>query len=95
MRDTLVRIISIFLAIISVIIFIVFLQNVFYNGNPFTIGNHRVLITDKDYEDEQIKKDEEKKYKNMTLEELYDNDVSEMKTIEEAILKSIKVEKSN
>ena len=58
MRDTLVRIISIFLAIISVIIFIVFLQNVFYNGNPFTIGNNRVLITDKDYEDEQIKKDD-------------------------------------
>ncbi len=58
MRDTLVRIISIFLAIISVIIFIVFLQNVFYNGNPFTIGNHRVLITDKYYEDEQIKKDD-------------------------------------
>ena len=58
MRDTLVRIISIFLAIISVIIFIVFLQNVFYNGTPFTIGNHRVLITDKDYEDEQIKKDD-------------------------------------
>ena len=58
MRDTLVRIISIFLAIISVIISIVFLQNVFYNGNPFTIVNHRVLITDKDYEDEQIKKDD-------------------------------------
>lgn len=58
MRDTLVRIISIFLAIISFIIFIVFLQNVFYNGNPFTIVNHRVLITDKDYEDEQIKKDD-------------------------------------
>ena len=58
MRDTLVRIISIILAIISVIISIVFLQNVFYNGNPFTIVNHRVLITDKDYEDEQIKKDD-------------------------------------
>lgn len=58
MRDTLVRIISIFLAIISVIIFIVFLQNVFYDGKPFTIGNHRILITDKDYEDEQIKKDD-------------------------------------
>ena len=57
MRDALVRIISIILAIISVIISIVFLQNVFYNGNPFTIVNHRVLITDKDYEDEQIKKD--------------------------------------
>ena len=58
MRDALVRIISIILAIISVIISIVFLQNVFYNGNPFTIVNHRVLITDKDYEDEQIKKDD-------------------------------------
>lgn len=58
MRDTLVRIISIFLAIISVIIFIVFLQNVFYDGKPFTIGNHRILITDKDYENEQIKKDD-------------------------------------
>lgn len=58
MRDTLVRIISVFLAIISVIILLVFLQNVFYDGNPFTIGNHRILITDKDYEDEQIKKDD-------------------------------------
>lgn len=58
MRDTLVKIISIFLAIISVIILVVFLQNVFYNGNPFTIEEHRFLITDKDYEDEQIKKDD-------------------------------------
>lgn len=58
MRDTLVRIISVFLAIISVIILVVFLQNVFYDGNPFIIGNHRILITDKDYEDEQIKKDD-------------------------------------
>ena len=32
---------------------------------------------------------------NFRLEKLYDDDVSEMKTIEEAILKSIKVEKSN
>lgn len=32
---------------------------------------------------------------NFRLEKLFDNDVSEMKTIEEAILKSIKVEKSN
>ena len=37
MRDTLVRIISIFLAIISIIILVVFLQNVFYNGKPFTV----------------------------------------------------------
>lgn len=58
MRDTLVKIISIFLAIISVIILVIFLQNVFYNGKPFTIENHRFLITDKDYEEEQIKKDD-------------------------------------
>ena len=58
MRDTLVKIISIFLAIISVIILIVFLQNVFYNGKPFTIENHRFLITDKSYEEKQIKKDD-------------------------------------
>lgn len=32
---------------------------------------------------------------NFRLEKLYDDDVSEMKSIEEAILKSIKVEKSN
>lgn len=32
---------------------------------------------------------------NFRLEKLYDDDVSEMKAIEEAILKSIKVEKSN
>lgn len=58
MRDTLVRIISIFLAIISVIILVIFLQNVFYNGKPFTIENHRFLITDKSYEEKQIKKDD-------------------------------------
>lgn len=32
---------------------------------------------------------------NFRLEELYDDDISEMKNIEEAILKSIKVEKNN
>ena len=34
-------------------------------------------------------------YDNFRLEELYDDDTSEMKNIEESILKSIKVEKNN
>ena len=54
MRDTLVRIISIFLAIISIIILVVFLQNVFYNGKPFTVLGHRLIIMTDDYEKEQI-----------------------------------------
>lgn len=58
MRETLVKIISIFLAIISVIILVVFLQNVFYNGKPFTVLGHRLIIMTDDYEMEQISKND-------------------------------------
>ena len=58
MRDFLVKIISIILAIISVIILLIFLQNVFYNGNPFIVFNQRFVIMEKDYNEGQIKKDD-------------------------------------
>ena len=58
MRDFLVKIISIILAIISVIILLIFLQNVFYNGNPFIVFNQRFVIMEKDYNEGQIQKDD-------------------------------------
>lgn len=58
MKDFFIKIISTILAIISVIILLIFLQNVFYNGNPFIVFNQRFVIMTKDYNEEQIKKDD-------------------------------------
>lgn len=58
MKDFLIKIISTVLAIISIIILLVFLQNVFYNGSPFIVFNQRFVIMTKDYDEEQIKKDD-------------------------------------
>ncbi len=58
MKDGIIKFVSIVLAIISVIILIVFLQNIIYNGKPFTILDYRLLIVDKDNKDLNISKDD-------------------------------------
>lgn len=75
MRDALVRIISIFLAIISVIILVVFLQNVFYNGKPFTVLGHRLIIMTDDYEKEQISKNDLIIVNENNINDLKENDL--------------------
>lgn len=58
MKDGIIKFISIVLAIISIIILTIFLQNLIYNGKPFTISNYRLLIVDKDNKDLNINKDD-------------------------------------
>ncbi len=58
MRGKIIKVISVFLAIISVMIFLVFIQNIIYNNEPFMLGKYRVLISTEDYNKDNISKDD-------------------------------------
>ncbi len=58
MKGKIIKFISILLAVISVMIFLVFIQNIIYDNKPFILGKYRVLISTEDYNKENINKDD-------------------------------------
>lgn len=58
MRDFLVKFISIILAIISIIIFLIFIQNIIYNGKPIKVLEYRMILLKKDYPTLELNKND-------------------------------------